>query len=109
MEEIQSYIGPPPVDWIDKLGDTVRERINEMGLRNIDLDRYLRLAYDQDDAALIEEDEDDYPIEEYEKAKREFTDAELDALSLTVSGLLMYDPASRNMPDALLRSPWFRA
>ncbi|KAF2785790.1 kinase-like protein [Melanomma pulvis-pyrius CBS 109.77] len=108
MEEIQSYIGPPPVDWIDKLGDTVRERINEVGLRNIELDRYLRLAYDQDDAALIEEDEDDYPIEEYEKAKLEFTDAELDALSLTVSGLLTYDPALRNTPDALLRSPWFR-
>lgn len=108
IEEIQSHIGPPPVDWTDKLDNTVRERINEMSLRSTDLDRYLRLAYDQDDAALIEEDEDDYPIEEYEKAKREFTDEELDALSLTVSGLLTYDPTLRNTPDTLLCSPWFR-
>ena len=108
IEEIQSHIGPPPADWIAKLDDTARKRIDEMSLRTIDLDRYLRLAYDQDDAALIEEDEDDYPTEEYEKAKREFADAELDALSVTISGLLTYDPTLRNTPDALLRSPWFK-
>lgn len=108
IEEIQSHIGPAPVGWINGLDDTVRKRINDgASLRSIALDRYLRLAYDQDDAALIEADEDDYPIEEYEKAKGELTDAELAALSVTLSSLLTYEPTSRNTPDALLRSPWF--
>ena len=76
----------------------------------MDLDRYLRLAYDQDDAQLldIKDDEDEIPIEEYEKPKREFRDGDLDVLSHTISGLLTYDPASRGTPETLLRSPWFK-
>ncbi|KAF1956028.1 protein kinase [Byssothecium circinans] len=108
IEEIKSYIGTPPAHWIKQLDDTARKRIVEGGLKSMDLDRYLRLAYDQDEAALIEEDEDDYPIEEYEKAEHEFTDKELEALSGTLSGLLRYEPALRNIPEGLLRSPWFK-
>lgn len=52
----------------------------------MDLDRYLRLAYDQDYAQLlhIEDDEDEIPLEEYENPEREFTDEELDVLSHTL-------------------------
>jgi serine/threonine-protein kinase SRPK3 len=58
IEEMESYIGPALVYWLNALDDTVRKRINgEMRIRTIALDRYLRLAYDQDDAALFEEDE----------------------------------------------------
>lgn len=74
----------------------------------MDVDRYLRLAYDQDDEQLYElGDDEELLIEEYEKAKREFTDKELDSLSRTLRGLLTNDPESRGTPETLLRSPWF--
>jgi serine/threonine-protein kinase SRPK3 len=110
IREFQPHISPQPPDWINHVDNNIRERIDEASLTCIDLDRYLRLAYDQDDAQLIDigDDEDDYQIEEYKKPKREVVDAELDALSYTISGLLAYGPASRGTPETLLRSPWFR-
>lgn len=107
LEEIQSRVGPPPSDWMQQADDALQQFLNKSSLRRIRLDQYLRYAYDQDDAALIEEDDDDYPIEQYEKAKPDFTDRELDSLSLTLSEVLRYDPTSRKIPDDLLRSPWF--
>lgn len=106
IREIRSHIGPPPKNWAKRLEDNIQERIDETNVRMIGLDRYLRLAYSQDDAQLIEmeADEDDYPIEDYEKAKPEFTDAELDAISDIISRLLTYVPASRGTPETLLRS-----
>jgi serine/threonine-protein kinase SRPK3 len=91
IREIQPHISPPPADWINHVDNNIRERIDEASLTCIDLDRYLRLAYDQDDAQLIDigDDEDDYQIEEYKKPKRGVVDAELDALSYTISGLLV--------------------
>jgi len=81
--------------------------MNDYHPREIRLDRYVSLAYDQDEAALIEDFGDDYPIEECEKSPRELDGAEIDALTTTLSGLLRYDPKSRSTPEALLRSPWF--
>ncbi|KAF2763401.1 kinase-like protein [Pseudovirgaria hyperparasitica] len=107
IEEIQSYIGAAPVDWINQLDVKVRKSINGLGLRSIPLDRYLRIAYDQDEAALVEEDEENFPVEEYEKAKREFTDAELDTLSFLLLNLLTYDPTMRYTPEILLQSQFF--
>ena len=82
-----------------------------MTLKNLELDQYLKLAYDQDDAALIQDEEydkEDLRIGDYEKAKREFTDEELGALNLALSGLFTYEPFLRYTPEALLYSPWFK-
>lgn len=108
IAEIQSHFGPAPKDWMNQLDDAERERVKKVILRSMDLDRYLRLTYDQDDDALFEMEEDEIPVEEYEKAKRDLTDAELDALSTMLSNLLTYDPTLRGTPDMLLRSPWFK-
>ncbi len=106
---IRSHIGPPPATWIDSLDDKTRDRISESSQRPLDLDRYLQLAYDQDEEQILDiaDDEEVIPIEEYEKAKREFTEAELESLSHTLRKLLVNDPESRGTPETLLRSSWF--
>ena len=76
----------------------------------MDLDRYLRLAYEQDYGQLYDMNEDELRREfgPLEKPKSEFTDRELDALSRTLRGLLTYDSSSRSTPENLLNSPWFK-
>lgn len=43
-------------------------------------DRYLRLAYDQDEIALFIPEVDNFLVEDHEKANRQFTDAEFGRL-----------------------------
>ncbi|KAI9840326.1 MAG: hypothetical protein M1837_001773 [Sclerophora amabilis] len=112
---IESHIGAAPAKWKAALDEKTRERIRQYRVKPMDLERYLRLAYDQDDAQLLdiaEEDDDDgedeIPIEDYEKAKRELSDEELGVLGDTLRRLLTYLPASRGSPETLLRSPWIQ-
>lgn len=72
------------------------------------LDLYLRLAYYQDDALYIEDDEEGLLDEEYEKLTPEFTSGQLDCLSLVLSALLAYEETSRGTPETVFRSPWFK-
>ena len=106
---IESHLGPAPQNWIDRIDEKTRDRISQNSSKPLQLDRWLQLAYDQDYEKLLdmEEDEEDFPMEEYEKPMREFTDEDLDTLGHTLRGLLTYNPASRGTPEALLRSPWF--
>lgn len=73
----------------------------------MDLDRYLWLSYNQYDVQLLDIQDDEFPIEEYEKAVRDLTDEDLDSLNDILRGLITYHPASRGSPETLLRSPWF--
>ena len=94
--------------WLDSIDDTVRGLISCRSLKPINLDRYLRLSYDQDDSQLLDIQDDDFPIKECEKAMRKITDEELDSLSDVLRKLITYHPASRGSPETLLRSPWFK-
>lgn len=107
--DIKSHIGPPPANWIANVDQETQDQISERSQRPMDVDRYLRLAYDQDYEQLYDlRDDEELLIEEYEKPMREFTDEELDSLSRTLRGLLTNDPESRGTPETLLRSPWFK-
>jgi hypothetical protein len=105
---LKAILGPPPLKWLDDLDDESREAVVQAGTRNMALDRYLQLNYDQDDHQLLLdfEEEEEIPIEEYEKPEPEFTGEELRALSRVLSRLLSYDPTSRGTPGTLQNALW---
>ncbi|OCT49921.1 hypothetical protein CLCR_06906 [Cladophialophora carrionii] len=102
MTGLNAVLGSPPTQWLGDPDTETRELVTQARTRDMALDRYLQLNYDQDDDQLLDcEDEDEIPVEEYEKPKREFTDEELRALSRVLSRLLSYDPTSRGTPQEL--------
>ena len=107
---IQSLIEPPPKNWMDDLDGETRERITQANLRPMDLDRYLRFAYDQDHAQLydIEDDECEILTEDHAKPARESTDQDLGYIYHNLRGLLTYDQASRGPSETILQSQWFK-
>ncbi|EGE09240.1 CMGC/CLK protein kinase [Trichophyton equinum CBS 127.97] len=76
--------------------------------RDMGFYQYLELNYNQDDAKLLAldgyEDEEEFPIEEFEKLPPEFTETDLVSLTEILSGLLSYEPQGRGTPASLLRS-----
>ena len=104
---LKAILGPPPLKWLDDLDGESREAVVQAGTRNMTLDRYLQLNYDQDDHQLLDfEEQEEIPIEEYEKPEPEFTGEELSALSRVLSRLLSYDPTSRGTPGTLQNDLW---
>ncbi|ETI19825.1 hypothetical protein G647_08839 [Cladophialophora carrionii CBS 160.54] len=102
MTGLKMVLGSPPAKWLGDLDTETRELVSQARTRDMTFDRYLQLNYDQDDDQLLDcEDEDEIPVEEYEKPKCEFTDEELHALSRVLSRLLSYDPTSRGSPQEL--------
>ncbi|KAF2022146.1 kinase-like protein [Aaosphaeria arxii CBS 175.79] len=108
IEEIRSCIGTAPKEWVDSLSDEDKEIMRRNSVDPLELDRYFRLAYEQDDDAILGcGGEDDFQVEDYEKAPRELTHEQLDSISATLHKILVYDAHSRGTPAELLRSPWF--
>lgn len=109
IAEIKSIIGPAPSNLLYNLDSETQRQIDHKNLKPIDLDQYLCLAYDQEYTELLdlENDEDEIPMEEYEKPIRELDDGELQRLSLTLRRLLLYNPPARDTLRDLLHSPWF--
>jgi hypothetical protein len=106
---LKAILGPPPTKWLDDLDNETREAVAQAATRDMTFDRYLRLNYDQDDDQLLDfEEQEEIPIEEYEKPQREFTDGELKALSRVLSKLLNYDPTSRGTPETLQSATWYK-
>jgi hypothetical protein len=106
---LKAILGSPPLKWLDDLDDESREAVVQAGTRNMTLDRYLQLNYDQDDDQLLDfEEQEEIPIEEYEKPEPEFTGEELSALSRVLSRLLSYDPTSRGTPETLQNVLWYK-
>jgi hypothetical protein len=106
---LKAILGPPPAKWLDDLDSETREAVAQAATRDMTFDRYLQLNYDQDDDQLLDfEEQEEIPIEEYEKPQREFTDGELKALSHVLSKLLNYDPTSRGTPETLQSATWYK-
>jgi len=106
---LKAILGPPPTKWLDDLDNETREAVAQAATRDMTFDRYLQLNYDQDDDQLLDfEEQEEIPIEEYEKPQREFTDGELKALSRVLSKLLNYDPTSRGTPETLQSATWYK-
>jgi hypothetical protein len=104
---LKAILGPPPLKCLDDLDGESREAVVQAGTRNMTLDRYLQLNYDQDDHQLLDfKEEEEIPIEEYEKPEPEFTGEELRALSRVLSRLLSYDPTLRGTPETLQNALW---
>jgi hypothetical protein len=104
---LKAILGPPPLKWLDGLDNESQEAVVQAGTRNMTLDRYLQLNYDQDDLQLLDfEEQEEIPIEEYEKPEPEFTDEEMKALSRLFSRLLSYDPTSRGTPGTRENALW---
>ena len=102
---LKAILGPPPAKWLDDLDHETRALVAQAGTKDMTFDRYLQLNYDHDDDQLLDfEDQEEIPIEEYEKPHREFTDEELKALSRVLSWLLSYDPTSRGTPETLQKA-----
>ena len=82
------------------IDNKTQEKAAENKQKRLDLDRYLRLAYDQDYAPLLdpEKGEEEFRVDEYKKLTHEFADKELDIISCTLNRLIAYDPASRGGP-----------
>ena len=107
---IECYFGPPPSSWIEHTDEETRRKVAQTRMKPFSLDRYLRIAYDQDYAQFYDLDEDELEGEsgEHERPIQEFTGGDLDALSRTLRKVLCYDPMSRGTPETLLCSPWFK-
>jgi hypothetical protein len=106
---LKAIPGPPPAKWLDDLDSETREAVAQAATRDMTFDRYLQLNYDQDDDQLLDfEEQEEIPIEEYEKPQPEFTDGELKALSRVLSKLLNYDPTSRGTPETLQSATWYK-
>lgn len=100
-------LGQPPLEWYEKLDDSLRNMLDNTPRQDMELDQYFQLNYNNDDAQLLEiedDDEDEIPVEEYEKPPPEFTDAELTAFVGILSRLLSYHPPARGTPATLLEA-----
>lgn len=100
-------LGQPPLEWYEKLDDSLRNMLDNTPRQDMELDQYFQLNYNNDDAQLLEiddDDEDEIPVEEYEKPPPEFTDAELTAFVEILSRLLSYHPPARGTPATLLEA-----
>jgi len=107
MADLKATLGQPPAKWYEGLDDSeARQAIIETPTRDMTFHRYFQLSYDQDDSQLpgIEDDEDEIPVEEFEKPPREFSDRELQALFGILSRLPSYGPTERGTPETLLEA-----
>ncbi|GBF65810.1 serine/threonine-protein kinase [Trichophyton mentagrophytes] len=105
---LKRVLGQPPLMWRDALESNVRNMLDSTPARDMGFYQYLELNYNQDDAKLLAldgyEDEEEFPIEEFEKLPPEFTETDLVSLTEILSGLLSYEPQGRGTPASLLRS-----
>ncbi|PGH04679.1 CMGC/SRPK protein kinase [Blastomyces parvus] len=102
---LKGILGQPPSEWYNDLDDNVRNTLDNTRIRNMGMVRYLQLNYNHDDSQLLEDydEEEEIPIEEYEKPPPEFTDEELMALAGILSRLLSYNPQARGTPATLFK------
>ncbi|OAL75392.1 CMGC protein kinase [Trichophyton violaceum] len=105
---LKRILGQPPLMWRDALESNVRNMLDSTPARDMGFYQYLELNYNQDDAKLLAldgyEDEEEFPIEEFEKLPPEFTETDLVSLTEKLPGLLSYEPQGRGTPASLLRS-----
>ncbi|OAX82865.1 CMGC/SRPK protein kinase [Emergomyces africanus] len=105
---LKRVLGQPPSKWHDGLESNFRNMLNSIPARDMGFYQYHELNYNQDDAKLLVldgyEDEEEFPIEEYEKLPPEFTETDLMSLTEILSGLLSYEAQERGTPVSLLRA-----
>ena len=105
---LKRTLGQPPLEWYEKLDDSLRIMLDNIPSQDMELDQHFQLNYNHDDSQLLEidedDDEDEIPVEEYEKPTPELTDAELTAFVGILSRLLSYHPPARNTPATLLEA-----
>lgn len=78
---LKRVLGQLPLMWRDALESNVRNMLDSTPARDMGFYQYLELNYNQDDAKLLAldgyEDEEEFPIEEFEKLPPEFTETDL--------------------------------